>query len=131
MKEIDIKTCSLEDIREFDYSTTFDVKKYRESSKTPKDHIHGFVTWFDVTFVSNWPECAEVDPVVLSTSPFESPATHWQQDCFLMGERISIGDINEIECTMQARQHRQWHRHYEVAFKFVVGDHQYSKDFVL
>lgn len=130
-KEIDIASCSLEDIRDYEFSTAFDLDKYRSSTDKPKDHIHGFVTWFDVTFDSNRPESAELDPVVLSTSPFEAVPTHWQQDCFLSGERISIEGVDAVSCNIKAVQHRQWRRHYEVSFTFGVGSHTYSKEFVL
>jgi type I protein arginine methyltransferase len=131
MKEINIRTCSLEDIRDYEFNATFDLVPYREKTKTPKDHIHGFITWFDVTFDSNRPESAEVEPVILSTSPFESVPTHWQQDCFLMGEKIPISDATEIPCSLKAIQHKQWRRHYEVSFNFSVGRAQYAKEFVL
>lgn len=131
MKEIDIRTCTLEEIRDYEFSATFDLTAYREKTEKPKDHIHGFVTWFDVTFESNRPESAEIEPVVLSTSPMETVPTHWQQDCFLMGEIIPISDITEIPCSLKAIQHKQWRRHYEVSFSFVIGREQYSKDFVL
>lgn len=141
MKEIDIKTVTLEEIREFEYDFKFDLSKYHRSDlegefeqdgityKKKKDHIHGFVTWFDVTFESH--QAPEAGTVVLSTSPFESPATHWQQDCFIMGEKISVEGIDEIHGTLRAHQHRQWRRHYEVSIGVTIGTHHYEKDFVL
>eukprot|EP01117_Protostelium_nocturnum_P007420 TRINITY_DN2656_c0_g1_i1.p1 TRINITY_DN2656_c0_g1~~TRINITY_DN2656_c0_g1_i1.p1 ORF type:complete len:490 (+),score=147.82 TRINITY_DN2656_c0_g1_i1:71-1540(+) len=77
--------------------------------------LHGFVSWFDVTFDGNFGR------VVLSCSP-DSPSTHWNQQQFLLDEPVAVTEGQVVRGELEYRRNRLYKRHLIVEFSFQVED---------
>ena len=93
LKEVDLMTCSIEDL---EFCSDFHLKVVRQ------DFITSLVTYFEVSFTHG------VSRIVLSTSPSALP-TRWRQTLFWLQGHVTALEGEEVEGTfrLRAKSHRK------------------------
>lgn len=105
---LDLNTVQVEELEENQSEFIFRINKDAV--------MHGFGTWFEVGFCPLGPD---VDPVILSTSPFNE-LTHWKQNLFLLDDPVEVSRGDRVEGQIKIYRHPEWRRHLRVLIQFKV-----------
>ncbi|KAL5489484.1 hypothetical protein EMCRGX_G018578 [Ephydatia muelleri] len=123
---LDTKTLTVANLELIQSNFRFEVTK--------SGIMHGFGSWFDVTFGSI-PEGYKYSPVVLSTSP-RYPLTHWKQALLMLNTPLHVTKGDHIEGDIILTRNKVWRRHLRVRLKYKhsgvgVCSEKMSKEFLL
>jgi protein arginine N-methyltransferase 1 len=107
-KQIDIATVTKEDLA---FKAPFKIVANRQ------DHIHGFISWFDILFS----HCHK--PVHFSTGP-HAKYTHWKQTVFYTPETLAINQGESIEGEIECVPNKINPRNLDITIDFNFhGEH--------
>ncbi|KAL5489482.1 hypothetical protein EMCRGX_G018576 [Ephydatia muelleri] len=123
---LDTKTVTVANLELIQSNFRFEVTK--------SGIMHGFGSWFDVTFGSI-PEGYKYSPVVLSTSP-RYPLTHWKQALLMLNTPLHVTKGDHIEGDITLTRNKVWRRHLRLRLKYKhsgvgVCSEEMSKEFLL
>ena len=94
IKEIDLLTASLDDVKSVSKGLTFDISP--ENSDSEDLSLTMFVGWFSVNFDGSPYNPSLVD-VVCSNEPREGVDTHWGQEAFVLNPPIAVRRGDKVE----------------------------------
>lgn len=91
----------------------------------------GFGAWFDAIFKSSFHKTrvVDVEPIVLSTSPWEQE-THWKQDLWIFEKHpwpIKVSKGQRITGKIEILRNTYWRRHYIIHITLSVEGKEYTK----
>eukprot|EP00479_Gromia_sphaerica_P012073 TRINITY_DN620_c0_g1_i1.p1 TRINITY_DN620_c0_g1~~TRINITY_DN620_c0_g1_i1.p1 ORF type:complete len:221 (-),score=30.55 TRINITY_DN620_c0_g1_i1:102-764(-) len=86
---------------------------------TKEGKLHGFGSWFSVSFCARGEDGKNEKGLELNTSPAHKE-THWKQVLFLFDDApcVKVGSI--VEGVMTIERNKYWRRHFEVVLKFSI-----------
>lgn len=83
---------------------------------TESGSVEAFAGFFDVTFAGS-PENPTDNPIILSTAPDPTGATHWGQQCFFLHPSLPGESGDAISCEIEIHRRSDNHRLMSVALK--------------
>jgi hypothetical protein len=115
--ELDLMTMSMDECERS--LTNFSFTATRDGT------LHGLALWFDVTFECaahrNEPPTTTLEPVILSTTPHETP-THWKQLSLLLDGGIEVSKGDRIHGNLEVLRNTYWRRHFNYDIALGVND---------
>uniref|UniRef100_A0A7S1XT92 type I protein arginine methyltransferase n=1 Tax=Phaeomonas parva TaxID=124430 RepID=A0A7S1XT92_9STRA len=120
VKHLDLRTCSLEDVKGVDM-TPFAFNDLNPAGPGEPARISGFAGWFTTDFVV--PGCEDIAEdggvVVLDTSP-AGGYTHWGQQVFYLPSALDVANGQGLSGEIRMMRQKENKRLYNVGMKFAV-----------